>query len=138
MFVFLDLDITWTHYAALITLSGRYAGAVSPAEKAAVVAIAQIPALILESKLLFIYNSLTLAIGLLLAGLVMLKSEFGKAPAYLGIAVGGLGTIAVLGPFVVKFLDSLIILVSLLTMIWAMVAGYRLFVVSRESESRQS
>ncbi len=132
LFVFLDLDITWTHYAALITLSGKYASAADPAEKAAVVAIAQFPALILGSKLLFIYNSLTLAIGLLLTGSVMLKSEFGRASAYLGIAVGVLGTIAVAGSFFVNFLDSLIILVSLLMMIWGMVVGYRLYVLSRE------
>ena len=132
LFVFLDLALTWTNYAALITLGGRYVSAVSPAEKAAIVAIAAVPAIILESRLLFIYNSLTLAMGMLLAGIVMLKSAFGKLPAYLGIAVGALGTIAVGGPLVFKFLGSLIVLVSLLTMIWASVVGYRLYMLGRE------
>ncbi len=132
LFVFLDLALTWTNYAALIALSGKYASAASPAEKSAVLAIAAFPAILLDSGLLFIYNSLTLAVGLLLAGVVMLKSGFGKASAYLGMAAGGLGTMAVVGPFFVRSLGPLIILVSLLTMIWAILVGYQLYVLGRE------
>lgn len=133
LFVFLDLGITWTNYAALIMLSGQYAHAANATEKAAVVAIATAPVIILESGLLFVYNSLTLAIGMLLAGLVMLKGSFGKAAAYLGIVAGALGTVAVVGSFFVRFLGSLIILVSLLTMVWAMIVGYRLYRLGREN-----
>jgi hypothetical protein len=133
LFVVLDLEITWTNYAALIMLSGKYANAASAAEKTAVVAIATAPAIILESGLLFVYNSLTLAIGILLAGFVMLRGSFGKAAAYLGIGTGALGTVAVVGSFFVKFLGSLIILVSLLTMVWAMIAGFRLYRLGREN-----
>lgn len=132
LFVFLDLAITWTNWAALITLSNKYTVAVNSAEKSAIVAMAQYPVMVLQSGLLFVYNSLTLAIGLFLIGIVMLKSGFGKASAYLGIATGALGIIAVVGSFFVRFLDSLIILVSLLMMIWAMVVGRRLHVMGRD------
>jgi len=132
LFVLLDLEITWTNYAALITLSGKYASAASAVEKEAVVAIAAVPEIMLESGLLFVYNSLTLAVGMLLAGLVMLRGRFGKASAYFGIAAGALGTVAVVGSFFVRFLDSLIILVSLLTMVWTVVVGCRLYLLGRE------
>lgn len=79
LFVFLDLAVTWTNYAALITLSGKYAGTVSPVEKSSVVATAQYPATVLQSELLFFYNSLTLGMGSLLTDFAMLKGGFGKS-----------------------------------------------------------
>ena len=132
LFVFLDLAITWTNVATLIMLSGKFAAAAGPVEKSAVVAIAQSPAMVLQSGLLFVYNSLTLALGLLLAGFPMLKGGFGKVSAYLSIVTGGLGVIAVAGSFFFPSMDASIILVSLLTMIWAIIVGCQLFVMGRE------
>lgn len=64
LFVVLDLAITWTNYAALITLSGKYAQAAGEAAKAAVTAAAGYPALVVDSNLLFSYNSFILAAGI--------------------------------------------------------------------------
>ncbi|RPJ16914.1 MAG: hypothetical protein EHM33_33440, partial [Chloroflexi bacterium] len=73
LFIVLDLAMTWTNYAALITLSGSYAAAANEAQRAALVAAASYPSAVLESSLLFAYNTLTLSVGILMTGFVMLK-----------------------------------------------------------------
>jgi len=127
LFVLLDLAITWTNYASLIILSDSYATVTDEIQRTAIVTAATAPALILESSLLFIYNSLTLAIGILLTGLVMLKGVFSKGMAYLGIATGVLGIVAVVGSMFVSALGTVIILASILTTIWVLFAGFRLY-----------
>jgi len=127
LFVLLDLAITWTNYASLIILSDSYTTVTDEIQRTAIVTAATAPALILESSLLFIYNSLTLAIGILLTGLVMLKGVFSKGMAYLGIATGVLGIVAVVGSMFVSALGTVIILASILTTIWVLFAGFRLY-----------
>ena len=51
LFVVLDLAVTWTSYASLITLSGTYAAATNDVQRAVVVATANYPSAVLESKL---------------------------------------------------------------------------------------
>lgn len=131
LFVILDLALTWTNYAVLIQLSGRYTSAGSEAAKAAVVATAEYPTLVVESNLLFFYNTFTLAIGILLAGAVMRRGAFGKTAAYLGIATGVLGIISVVGPVFVNALGAAIVLTSILTAVWALVTGVRLWALGR-------
>jgi hypothetical protein len=130
LFVLLDLAVTWTNYAVLITLSGEY-GMASEVERAAIIATAQYPALVLDSSLLFVYNTLTLALGILIAGLVMLKGVFSKITAYLGLATGIFGIIAVAGSFFTRALDFATILASLFTLLWALFAGYDLIKIGR-------
>ncbi|RPI93798.1 MAG: hypothetical protein EHM40_08660 [Chloroflexi bacterium] len=81
LFVVLDLAITWTNYAALITLSGHYAAATNDTQRAVFVAAAIYPSAVLESGLLFVYNTLTLSVGILVTGFVMLirnlQQEYG-------------------------------------------------------------
>lgn len=132
LFVFLDLAVTWTNYAVLIALSSKHAAEASPAGRAAIEASAEYSTIVLESRLLFVYNSLTAGVGTLLAGLVMLKGGFGKIPAWLGIGAGGLAAIAVVGSFFVKSMNASIVLASLLTTMWAFAAGYRLYRLGRE------
>jgi hypothetical protein len=127
LFIVLDLALTWTNYASIIVLSGDYTSAVDETQRAAIVAAATYPTLVLESTLLFVYNTLTLSIGILISGLVMLKGIFSKATAYLGIATGILGIVAVFGPFMIPASSATIIFASLLTTLWVMFAGYRLF-----------
>lgn len=129
LFVLLDLAVTWTNYAALIKLSSGYAAA-SEAQRGALIAAAQYPALMLESGLLFVYNTLTLALGILIAGLVMLKGAFSKITAYLGLATGFFGVLAVAGSFFTSGLGFATILASLFTLLWAFVAGYDLIKIS--------
>jgi hypothetical protein len=132
LFVLLDLTITWTNYAALIALSGSYAAAVNDAQRAVVVTAATYPSTVLESSLLFVYNTLTLSVGILMTGLVMLKGIFSKSTAYLGMVTGIVGIVAVVGPFPVSALSVIIILASVLTTVWALFAGYGLYRLGRQ------
>jgi hypothetical protein len=127
LFIILDLAITWTNYAALIELSGGYAAAANEAERAVIITAAMYPAAVLESSLLFVYNTLTLSIGILLTGLVMLKGIFGKGAAYLGLVTGITGIVAVVGSFFISALSVTIILASVLTTAWALWVGYKLY-----------
>jgi len=126
LFVVLDLAITWTNYAALITLSGRYAQAAGEAQRAAVIAAAEYPSVVVESNLLFFYNTLVLGVGILITGFVMLKGAFSKSTACLGLATGILGIISVVGPVFVSALSVTIIVTSILTTVWLLFVGYRL------------
>jgi hypothetical protein len=63
LFVFLDLALTWPNYGTLITFSGTYSKAANETQRAAVVAVATYPSAVLESGLLFVYNSLTQVAG---------------------------------------------------------------------------
>ena len=127
LFVVLDLSITWTNYASLITLSGHYASTTNNAERAVFVAAAIYPSIVIESSLLFVYNTFTLTVGILMTGVVMLKGVFSKSTAYLGLITGILGLVAVLGPFFVTALDATIIIASILTTVWVMFVSYRLY-----------
>ena len=131
LFIVLDLAITWTNYAALVTLSSEYAKAASEAQRAAVVTAAAYPAVVLESRLLFFYNTLLLSVGILLTGAVMLNGIFGKSIAYLGVATGILGVVSVVGPVFVNVLRATIILTSALTTVWLLLVGYRLYRLGR-------
>jgi len=126
LFIVLDLAITWTNYAALITLSNKYATAANDAQRAAVVPAANYPSAVLESRLLFVYNTLTLALGIFMTGFVMLKGIFSKSTAYLGLVTGILGIVSVVGPFFVSALSATIIVASVLTTVWVLFVGYRL------------
>ena len=132
LFVVLDLAITWTNYASLITLSGQYAQSVTEAQKAAVITAATYPSVVLRSGLLFVFNTLVLAVGILLIGIVMLKGGFGKSVAYLGLATGILGIVSVVGPFFVEALSATIIFTSILTTIWVFFVGSRLYKLARQ------
>ena len=126
LFIILDLALTWENYAVLIPLSVSYAATSIDVQKAAVVAAATYPSTVLESDLLFVYNTLTLSIGILLTGLVMRKGVFNKVTAYLGLATGFFGIVAVAGPFVLRALESSIILASVLTTIWVLLVSFKL------------
>lgn len=125
LFVILDLALTWTNYASLIALGGAYAAAANDLQRANFVAAALYPASIVDSNLLFVYNSLTLAVGILLTSIVMLKGKFCPIASIFGIATGVLGIVAVAGSFF-GLLKALIVLVSILTMVWILLVGFRL------------
>lgn len=132
LFVVLDLALTWTNIAALILLSGGYAAASSETQRAAFLTAAIYPSTILESNLTFIYNSLTLAVGILLTGLVMFKGIFSKATAYIALATGALGIVAVTSSFFSSSVSSMaIILAAVLTTVWVFFVGFRLNRLSR-------
>ena len=130
LFVILDLALTWTNYAALIAISSSYAAAANDTQKTIFITAAIYPSSVVDSNILFVYNSLTLAIGIFLTGLVMLKGIFSKLTAYLGLATGILGIVAVAGSFF-GVLSAMIILVSILTMLWVFLVGLRLYRLSQ-------
>src|SRR6185503_12288315 len=133
LFIVLDLTLTWTNIASLIVLSSSYAAATNDAQKAVFVTAAMYPSSVVESNLLFIYNSLTFAIGILITGLVMLKGMFGKSTAYLGLLTGILGIVSVTSSFFSSPLSVvIIILASILTTLWALFVGYRLYELGRQ------
>jgi hypothetical protein len=127
LFIILDLSLTWTNYAALITLSGNYAAATNDTQRAIFVEAANYPSAVLESSLLLVYNTFTLSVGILMTGFVMLRGIFSKSTAYLGIVTGILGIVSVAGPFFVSSLSMTIILASVLTTVWVLLVGYKLY-----------
>lgn len=132
LFVVLDLALTWTNYASLMALSSSYAAAADDTQRSLFVTAAIYPASVVGSNLLFVYNSFTLAVGILLAGLVMLQGVFGKSTAYVGLLTGILGIVAVASSFFSSSLSGVtIILASLLTMFWIFWVGFGLYKLSR-------
>lgn len=125
LFVVLDLAITWTDYAAAMALGSAYLSASTDVQRSAILITAVPIGAVLHSKLLFVYNSLTLAAGILLTGIGMLRSTFGKASAYAGIAAGSAGVLAVVSSFLTNSLSGAIILASCLTTLWVFIVGYQ-------------
>jgi hypothetical protein len=135
LFVGLDLAVTWSNYAALIALGDSYAAATTDAQRAAYVAAASYPAAVLKSTLEGVYSIVTLAVGMLMVGVVMLRSTFSRAAAWLGIATGVLGIVSVGGALVVSGLSAAVILASVLTTIWALIVGFRLLQFGQPAET---
>jgi hypothetical protein len=131
LFVVLDLAVTWTNYAALITLSERYATATSDIQRAADVGAATYASAVLDSSLESVYSILLLSIGILLIGLVMRKGTFSASAAYVGIVTGVLGIVAAVGPLFVSGLSVAIIIASVLTTLWILLVGFRLIRLGR-------
>lgn len=131
LFVILDLAVTWTNYAALITLSGKYAKATTDLQKTTAVAAAEYPSAVADSGLLFFYNTLTLSVGILIAGLSMPGGQLSRTAARLGVVTGLAGILAVAGPIVLPALSSAIIAASVLTTLWLLVVGRDLLALPR-------
>jgi hypothetical protein len=127
LFVALDLAVTWPNFASLITLSGSYAAATSEAQRMAYVAAANYASAVLTSSLEAVYSIGVLSLGILLIGLVMRKGVFGKSTAYLGVVTGILGIVSVVGPLFAGALSVTIIITSVLTTVWVLLVGYRLY-----------
>ena len=94
---------------------------------ASFVVAANYPSAVLESSLFDVYAILVPSIGILITGLVMLKGIFSKGTAYLGLVTGTLGIVSVVGPFFVSSLSLTVIITSVLTTVWVLFAGYRLY-----------
>jgi hypothetical protein len=122
-FVVLDLAVTWSNYAAMISLAQQFAGAATDAERARLVGAAEYASAVLTSPLEAVYSIVTLSVGLLLIGLVMVRERVGRAAGWLGVAAGVTGIAAVAASTVVGALGVTIIVSSLLTTAWAFAAG---------------
>jgi hypothetical protein len=128
--VVLDLVVTWTNYAALITLSEGY-GTATALQRAADVGAATYAAAVLDSSLEAIYSILILSIAILLTSLVMRRGVFGRGTAYIGVVTGVGGIVAVVGLYFASVLSVMIVVVSALTTLWIVLVGVRLIRLSR-------
>ena len=128
LFVFLDLAVTWSNYAVLITLGESFAVATTDAERAADIAAATYARSVLESSLWGVYSIVTLAVGILLISIVMRRGTFSRTAGYVGVATGILGIASVAGQLLVPGSGTIIAIVaSVLTTAWVLVVGYRLY-----------
>jgi hypothetical protein len=120
LFVVLDLAITWSHYASLLTLSGDYAAATSDVQRATYVAAATYASAVLASRLFLVYAIVVLSFAILMISFVMLKGVFSKTTAFLGVLTGILGIVSVAG------FGVTIIMNAVLATVWVLFAGYSL------------
>jgi hypothetical protein len=121
LFIVLDLAVTWSNYASLITLSGNYTAATNDAQRVAYIAAANYASAVLASRLEAVYAIVVLSFGILMIGLVMLKGIFRKSTAYLGLVTGILGIVSIAG------LNVTIIMNAVLATVWVLLVGYRLY-----------
>jgi hypothetical protein len=120
VFVVVDLAVTWTNFAALLTLSGNYAAATNDAQRAAYIAAANYSSAVLTSPLERVFAIVILSFGILMIGLVMLRGIFRKSTAYVGVVTGVLGIVSITGWSVT------IILNAVFATVWVLLVGYRL------------
>src|SRR6266568_6794921 len=123
LFVVLDMAVTWTNYASLLTLSGLHAASTNDVQRAAYVAAANYASAVLASHTEVFYSIIDLSVAILIIGFVMLKEKgiFSRTTAYLGLAAGIFGIVSIAGFFVI------IIINAVLTTVWVLFVGYRLF-----------
>ena len=134
LFVVLDMAVTWTNYASLLTLSGLHTAATTDVQRAAYVAAANYASAVLASHTEVFYSIVDLSVAILITGFVMLKGKgvFSKTTAYLGLAAGIFGIVSIAGFFVI------IIINALLTTVWVLFVGYRLFRLGLHGQSSGS
>ena len=127
LFVTLDLAVTWTNHASLLTLSELYAAAPNDIQRGAYVAAANYASAVLSSRLEVFYAIVVLSLGIFIASLVMWKQRevFSRTTVYLGLATGISGSISI-GRFFVAFILNVI-----LTMIWLLFVGVRLLKLAK-------
>src|SRR5438128_7208971 len=123
LFVVLDLAVTWTNYASLLTLSGLHSAASNDVQRAGYVAAANYASAVLASRTEVFYSIVDFSLGILVIGFVMLKGKgiFSKTTASLGLAASIFGIVSISGVFVT------IIINAVLTTVWVWFVGYRLF-----------
>jgi len=126
LFVVLDLAVTWTHYASILTLYRNYSIAMDDAHRAGYLAAANYASAMLTSPLEIVYAIMTLSSGILLTSFVMLRGAFNRITAYLGLATGVLGIASLTG------LSVTIIGNALFATAWLFFVGYRLCRLARE------
>lgn len=135
LFVFLDMAVTWPNYAVLINLGGKYIASIGDAQRMTLVTAAAYAYEVLSSALFGVYTILVPSLGILIIGTVMLKSVFGKAAGFLGVATGIMGIISVIGPFFISFLGMAAVITSVLTLIWLFLVGCKLLQFSKKVDA---
>jgi hypothetical protein len=132
LFIILDLAVTWTAYSTMIIAGAKYGAATTEAQRAALAAAAAYASAMLDSPILGTYAILIPSLGVLFAGLVMLKGVFSKATAYVALATGLTG-ILFMGAYVTADLAMLRFINALLAMVFYLLVGIRLYRLSRQT-----
>jgi hypothetical protein len=127
LFVVLDLAVTWSHYASILTLYGEYAKVADEGQRAGYLAAANYGSAMLASRVEIVYAIVTLSFGILVIGFVMRKGVFPKITAYLALATGILGMAAL------TRLSLAIIGNALCATVWLFLVGYRLYRLGQDS-----
>ena len=131
LFVILDLAVTWTAYSTMIIVGVQYGATATDFHRAALAAGAAYPSAILESPLTATYAILIPSLGVLFAGLVMLKGVFNKATAYVALATGLTGLLY-MGSFFINSMAVLRYINALLAAVFYLLAGYRLYKLGQQ------
>jgi len=126
LFIVLDLAITWSHYASILVLYAQYRAASSELQRASYVAAANYGAAVLASSLEVVYAIVTLSIGILVTGIVMLRGVIDRFTAFLALATGVFGIAAITG------LSAAIYGNALLATVWLFFASHRLFKLAQD------
>jgi hypothetical protein len=122
IFVVLDLAVLWPAKVSMITLGEAYGTATSE-QRALLLVAAGYPSSVLDSDLTAVYSILTLGIGILGTGLVMLRGAFGRATAIVGVATGIVSIASVIETMVTGAFPMLVVGASLLTIVWIVMVG---------------
>ena len=130
LFVILDLAVTWTAYSTMIIAGVQYGAATTEAQRAALAAAAAYASAMLDSPVAGMYSILIPSLGVLFAGLVMLKGVFNKATAYVALAVGLTG-ILYMGSYIIDSLAVLRYINALLATFFYLLVSIRLYGLSR-------
>jgi len=131
LFVILDLAVTWTAYSTMIIAGAQYGAATTEAQRAALAAAAAYASAVLDSPMAGTYSILIPSLGVLFAGLVMLKGVFNKATAYLALAAGLTG-ILFMGKYFLEPLAVLRYINALLAMVFYLPVGVRLYKLGQQ------
>jgi hypothetical protein len=134
LFVGLDLAVTWTNYASLLSLSSSYAAATNDVQRAGCIAAANYASAVLAARSLVFYSIVDLALAIFIIGFVMLKENgtFSKTTAYLGVAAGFFGIVSATGFFVA------VIVHAILVTVWIFFVGDQLFRFSQRCPEQVS
>lgn len=119
-FVSLDLAVTWSHYASILTLYEKYAATSNESLRAGYLAAADYGSAMLTSPLEIVYSIVTLSFGILVISFVMLSGVFSKVTAYLGLITGILGIASL------SHASFTIIGNALCATLWLFFVGFRL------------
>jgi len=126
LFVILDLAVTWTAFSTMIIVGVQYGAATTETQRSALVAAAAYASAILASPLTDTYANVIPALGVLFAGLVMLKGVFNKPTAYLALVMGLTG-ILYISSFFIDGLAVIRIFNALLATFFYLLVGIRLY-----------
>lgn len=131
IFVILDLAVTWTAYSTLISAGVQYGAATTEAQRTVISAGAVYASAIIGSPLAGTYAILIPSLGVLFAGIVMLKGVFSRTTAYIALVTGMTGILWI-GSLFIEGLDPVRYINAMLAMVFYLLVGIRLFKLGRE------